>query len=859
MPSNTPKLGLYKYNPSTDGNQTFNVDTALNGNWDKIDTQVGSAKTDISTIKSDLSNTPPTSLSLKPGLQAVTVTRDTPLSVKGIKGRTLANLLGRDGNCESLTPFSFATGAANISTIALSTSDASVGVNGIRLTWSAANAGATYYRGRPITLEAGKRYIALLDVRTDGTGITGRLAVRRTTNWYGNIISTGRGTSYVAFVADGTESHIGIYANVNNLAGFVGFDAVRLFEISQAEYDSVVSMTTEQIVAKYPYVDDIKNVNGVYVRNATQNLFPPLSKWTNGRIYDGAYKFASTQVKGDYEVYAVNNGSASGMMSVKVKLLPNTTYMLSGVTDTYYVYDAYTLSGFANGRSSGTTFTTGAADEYYIGLYNRTATGPSITFKDVILTEGSTIVPFAPQAEQYVYYPDCQLASNLDSTVCDELYTDNTGQARATRRFKTMDLTGDLAWSFGGSVVSGTGYKGVQVPVTGKMDSAILSKYDGKILTYRATGAGFTGGDQQTLTADAFLFISIASADSGWGDSYTPTVDEIKAYFRGWQMGAYSSSFSTPYTGSGTKAWRPIIRDASDASFVTTVPANTYGSFSPYRLQYQLATQTDEPVRSEGAIMLAEGANTLEVGYGAVVRERARIAYSAGFGYEVNDTYWSTSLAYRTKDILNIYRDSIIDKSWARQSHGTPYGLVRATIPANSPITSAVYEVTYLALDAYLIGIPPTQISAEYPTNQRSVTDELVKEATQLVGRVSVLENGTAQAKQPQWITATTLLNGWVNYGVGYPVASYMKDALGFVHMRGLLKSGSVAQGVTLLTLPKGYRPESAVLFVPSTPVINTVSSPLPRLDVLVDGRIILNQVDNNWLDLSCVYFFVGN
>lgn len=34
---NTPTIDLFKYNPLTDGDSTFNIDTALNENWDKID------------------------------------------------------------------------------------------------------------------------------------------------------------------------------------------------------------------------------------------------------------------------------------------------------------------------------------------------------------------------------------------------------------------------------------------------------------------------------------------------------------------------------------------------------------------------------------------------------------------------------------------------------------------------------------------------------------------------------------------------------------------------------------------------------------------------------------------------------
>ena len=40
MSTQTPNLDLFKWNPSTDGENEFNIDTALNQNWDKLDITV---------------------------------------------------------------------------------------------------------------------------------------------------------------------------------------------------------------------------------------------------------------------------------------------------------------------------------------------------------------------------------------------------------------------------------------------------------------------------------------------------------------------------------------------------------------------------------------------------------------------------------------------------------------------------------------------------------------------------------------------------------------------------------------------------------------------------------------------------
>lgn len=64
---------------------------------------------------------------------------------------------------------------------------------------------------------------------------------------------------------------------------------------------------------------------------------------------------------------------------------------------------------------------------------------------------------------------------------------------------------------------------------------------------------------------------------------------------------------------------------------------------------------------------------------------------------------------------------------------------------------------------------------------------------------------GLLQVAQPAW-TAVSFENSWVNFdSSNYTAGSYMKDSLGFVHLRGLVKTGTI--GTTIFTLPSGYRP----------------------------------------------------
>jgi hypothetical protein len=54
------------------------------------------------------------------------------------------------------------------------------------------------------------------------------------------------------------------------------------------------------------------------------------------------------------------------------------------------------------------------------------------------------------------------------------------------------------------------------------------------------------------------------------------------------------------------------------------------------------------------------------------------------------------------------------------------------------------------------------------------------------------------------WTTAT-LTNSWVAYGAPYEAPAFYKDAMGWVHTRGVAKTGNLNQCV--FTYPTGYRP----------------------------------------------------
>lgn len=97
---------------------------------------------------------------------------------------------------------------------------------------------------------------------------------------------------------------------------------------------------------------------------------------------------------------------------------------------------------------------------------------------------------------------------------------------------------------------------------------------------------------------------------------------------------------------------------------------------------------------------------------------------------------------------------------------------------------------------------------------------------------------------QGDWIEPT-LLSNWTNFGPGTDPVSYMKDSLGFVHLRGVMKNGSIGPSSPAFYLPEGYRPTGYLMLSAtsngSSQVLTQVdiSNTTGKFQVVVGGNII--------------------
>ena len=309
-----------------------------------------------------------------------------------------------------------------------------------------------------------------------------------------------------------------------------------VYEISEDEYNAIDNMTPEEVETRYPYVDDMKHVNAVHITNPGKNLF-------DGELVEGNVSSSG----------AISTGKTGRSVPKNPpKVMPNTTYTITELNENAI------LRIFArdkNGQIIGTelsavsgTFTTPNDPNVYDIVFLILTLPENLK---VMLNIGSEPLPFEPQQSSYCYLPDIQLRSNMDGSVADQLYMDGEGKPRVVRRFREKILDGSLTWTHITSYTSSKQFRTDALFTDYSAGTRIyIINYNGQKLQHGpANSENFS-----TINSSNELRINIPNEHSGWGEDYTPTADEIKAYFYGWRM--YNDlPLPNTYNGTGTKRW----------------------------------------------------------------------------------------------------------------------------------------------------------------------------------------------------------------------------------------------------------------------------------------------------------------
>ncbi|WP_328801952.1 hypothetical protein T3H97_05740 [Paenibacillus sp. LX16] len=817
----TPNLGLNQIDRTSPKTTYFDLEKYLDQNWRAVDDFAGDVNDGVNEIKKRLDTTERKAVTLEPGVQILNAVKAAPFSLSGITGRMLVNLLGRAGSGDQIG--SLLGWEADL---AVDTSNKAQGAGSIKVT--AKNATGVYnVYSSGLKLTGGRYYIALADVKN----------VNASNNIYVNFSTGGnkalkQSIDKSQFVTIYTKcapaNDTAINLEVSSISTATGqafyADAIRLYEISASEYVALDSMTAEQVAAKYPYVDSVMPVRNPYAIMYGENLLPSFYEW-------GLH--ANMKAAGPYSLSLAATASFQAA-NVYVPVVIGKAYTISGeVTGILYMaFEDANGNVVGGGNTTSTplplTFTAPAnASRLRVTIDNGNTSTGTFTFSELMLNIGSTAKPFKPREDSMLALQTDLYADPVTGANADTVF-ERDGQYYKSKKWQGLTLDGNLAWIY---FASGTGYKVVRIPVTnGVVDSERITKFDGKLIQHVFP---LSGPDQSHLSPESGIVgLSISVADSGWADGYTPTQDEIKAYFLGWNMYYWNGTSAELYNNQGPKSWRKINNHGATTSTLPTTQIDPglskdgrFVYWEPYKLVYQLATPTVEPIVSEGQLTFNEGDNQVEVGTGIVLRERANPTKFSNVDINTGLTRGNAT-RHAVKSYLNLYQDNRAVQSGWGTFNGEDNGMAIAIYPSRY-LPESAYSVTYFMLAPS----PVVPFTGSYAANEKTLLSDLVDSVQQANTRLSVVENKKADKDSPAWFYPT-LLNGWsANRPVGI-----MKDSNGFVHIRGLITNGLTTGGSALFTLPQGYRPISiqgpvSYGYGPSGPVF------VP-FDIFPDGRV---------------------
>lgn len=679
MSETTQNLGLFIYDPVTDGNEYFDVKKAIGDNFKRVDEKLGGQ-----VVEKTLS------ASAKHGTQTITG-GDTPALVfPTIEGRTLINLIGDIGGMESASAW-----LDYQSTHALDSANKTSGSSGMKVTIATGQTMAAV--NVSLTIRAGKYYVFVADVKNkDAT--SAQISFNTSPVSFSNAV-TGTAAFSPAWgkCTSGVDRTNNFNLIVNGVAGQSAyFDSARFYEISAAEYAALDSMTAEQVAARYPYLGTgIHPVQTPAVEVVQDNLLPTFTEWQISQ---------PSTIRSPYEITQTNNGSDIYVDFVIVPVVAGETYTYSIVGNGRHYIQFIDANGnnvsaewFVSGGKITATAPVNAAKALVVVGNSSTGTH---TFTNPVLMPGTT-ASFKPQRKTTLRVID-ELRATPDGSVKDTFrYVDR--KTVIVRNLRRMVLDGSLAWRFN---LDHAGYKTVAadgIPQAVLASFGIFVKYDGRSLLSTNSFPNINSADWGYINpgSGTTIIVSVADTDSGWGDSYTPTQAEIQAYFNGWKMYEVSGGHTSAYNGTGTKAWveRHLIGTGAGTSDFNAISGKNGwgGSLKPYQLQYQLAQPVIESAQVTGAAVVERGANTVTLSSAGAPVASATLDFDASLYSSLETIARQMSRTLEIAD-RNDMRDLLYNSGAYVWQRGTAFNN-----PPQSSYGPDRYKITYATDNNYRV------------------------------------------------------------------------------------------------------------------------------------------------------------
>jgi len=338
-----------------------------------------------------------------------------------------------------------------------------------------------------------------------------------------------------------------------------------LYEVdATTEYPNILTTWDEnEVMRRYPMVESVQHVQNPYVMAEGDNLIPPFtdSAWT---IH------ANAVVREPYklDLNASGNGNVSYCI---INVFPNQTYVIN--VDTNAKCMVYDLDDQGNNKSVLKYYSdsipktiTPTTNRIKVYLSNDTLGTGSYYFRNPMLTLGSTAKPFVPRNPSYLF-AEVKLGALSDKK--DILFKDGQDWKVTKWIEKDVVLDGKLSWTFNTDL---TGAKRLVVRDLFPDNLAlnpISTKYNGMNMKFDTAVTNIDTFSVTQSTGDCW--IAVSDTDTGFGEHYKPSVQEIQAYFNGWKANGYTTGTAVTNELTGQLASNGTYTFAQSGSYRNVV------------------------------------------------------------------------------------------------------------------------------------------------------------------------------------------------------------------------------------------------------------------------------------------------
>lgn len=631
-----------------------------------------------------------------------------------IKGRTLVNLLGRSGNGIYKQSQHFNCSANSI-----------VGFDGEYITLTNQE---TVTNSKILALTAssnqpsvvGKNYLFICEKASVTIGQVAFYSCTLLSSSWNNVDNI----CYGLYRFDGSKTfltHIDIVFGNMQPAEVAKIKNARLYEVSENDAQHIINKTNGlssplEIAQRYPYVDDVKCVINPYIENK-ENLISD-NYWFRGS-------------NGDYSGKIDVPSDSSSVFTMSYSELKNGQEYT--ITLPKVFTDFKVVCGMYDGTSEkAIRFTTEISKTFTMegNVFRIFANGANESdvsdLKKITLVEGTNSKK----------YEDCHNSRIMFETKLHEgetIFTRNDGTYVKNSIWEETTLN-KLQFTCINSI---NGYKRVIVSksslpnIDDPLCLAKLVSYDGSLIENKREDVVDYNHFYIDIGDNGNIVLSLKNTLTGWGESHTPTNEEIRAFFLGWKM--YKNYTSEPYNGDGQKAWAPLwcgigasgshggvlIYNSGTLDLPTTM--NPHG-YTPYKLIYKKSTPTIEEVKTYGSLVVREK-ECIVASSGLVLAEDV-FSKKNGVKQYINLAGEDTSnTSNRVSKYLKLLKDGEV-KQFNTEAIVPSASEIRVGDAGWCNITNETIQYKY-SLD-YLIYRPDTVTSFEYRLGSVGTLNDLI-------------------------------------------------------------------------------------------------------------------------------------